>query len=110
MNTLKFLYLAYKNLGLIGLIKHLYPSLRIRYLVYFKPKYIVNQLLTRKGGCTKNGCCCYMTTFFCPYIKDGKCSVYKEQPFFCRIFPIDKKSIRLSHVENKCGYYWDWEK
>lgn len=106
MNKIKYLYLAYKNLSFKNFIKHIYASVRSRYLVYFRPRYVINQLLNRKGKCNFGGCCCKSTTWFCEYFKNGKCSIYKNQPFFCKIFPIDEKSIKLSNVENKCGYYW----
>ncbi len=106
MNQIKYLYLAYKNMPLKDFIKRIYASLRLRYLVYFRPKYVINQILNRKGKCNLEGCCCRSTTWFCEHFKDGKCTIYKNQPFFCKIFPIDQKDIQLSNVENKCTYHW----
>jgi hypothetical protein len=100
------LYLAYKNLSFKDFIKRIYASLRLRYLVYFRPKYVITQLLNRKGKCTLEGCCCNSTTWFCEHFQNGKYKIYNNQPFFCRIFPIDQKDIKLSNVENKCGYSW----
>jgi hypothetical protein len=35
------------------------------------------------------------------------CQIYGRQPFFCRIFPIDKKDKDMSRVSGVCGYKWE---
>lgn len=62
--------------------------------------------MERKGHCPGSGHCCAKTMPRCKYFSGGKCLAYNEQPFFCKIFPIDKKDVILSDVKGICGYCW----
>ncbi len=64
-------------------------------------------LLKRKRECRKCGRCCLLNKSWCHHFKDGKCEVYDNQPFFCRIYPIDYKDMRMSDPNKECGYSWD---
>ena len=93
---------------IIPIILSLRSSIRRRYLVYLKPSYVKKQLETRKGSCEGCGGVCCKRTRPCPFLKNGKCSIYKTKiPKFCKIFPIDKKDIELAGVSDVCQYYWD---
>jgi len=87
----------------------LLSGLRHRLLVYFRPRYTIDSLLKRKGKCQACGQCCLLNKPWCRYFKEGKCQVYDQQPFFCKIFPIDEKDKDMSGVAEKCGCYWDQE-
>ena len=80
---------------------------RRRYLIYFRPRYVINSLLKRKGKYLLCGRCYFLNKGWCRYFKDGKCEIYNKQPFFCKIFPIDEKDKKLSGVAKDCGYRRD---
>ncbi len=90
---------------------YLLPSIRRRYLYYFRKHYVEKMLKRRRGNCDGcEGVCC-LRTRKCPLLKNGKCRLYKKRmPLFCKIFPIDKKDIELSDVSDVCQYYWVKEK
>lgn len=87
--------------------KYIYGSIRRRFIFYFARDYFNNQMLKRKGTCSLGGHCCKITLPWCPYLENGRCSVYDKQPFFCKIFPIDEKDKELSDVKELCGYYFE---
>ena len=43
--------------------------------------------------------------FKCPFLKDGRCSIYKEKPLFCRLFPISVHGPLGEHRKKcfECG-------
>ncbi len=80
---------------------------RKRYIRYFRPSVFKTAQRTRKGECKACGSCCRINTS-CPFLDvTGKCTIYHKQPYFCRVFPIDKRDIQLNGVSNTCGYYWN---
>ncbi len=85
----------------------LYSGFRRRFLVFFRPRYVIRSLLNRKGDCERCGCCCLLNKSWCFDFKDNKCQIYERQPFFCRIFPIDQKDKEASGVSEECGYWWE---
>ena len=85
----------------------LYSGLRRRFLVYFRPRYVILSLLKRQGKCKMCSCCCLLNKHWCSDFKENKCQIYQRQPFFCKIFPIDEKDKKMSGVNKECGYYWD---
>lgn len=85
----------------------LYSGLRRRFFVFFRPRYVINSLLKRKGDCTTAGGCCLLNKPWCRYLENGKCQLYDKQPFFCKIYPIDQKDKELSSLSKECGYWWD---
>jgi hypothetical protein len=87
--------------------KYLYAGIRRRFIYYFRRGYFDSQLAKRKGQCSQAGHCCRKTFSCCEYFKHGLCSVYARQPFFCRVFPIDRKDIELSDMQGLCGYYFE---
>lgn len=91
----------------VNLLKVVLSGVRRRWLVYFIPRYAVRSLLKRKGECLSCGRCCLLNKPWCAYFKDGKCQIYKRQPFFCKIFPIDDRDRETSGVTKECGYWWD---
>ena len=91
----------------VNLLTVLFSGLRHRWLVYFRPRYTIHSLLNRKGGCFACGRCCLINKGWCRYFKDGKCQIYDRQPFFCKIFPIDRKDQLISGVGKECGYHWN---
>ena len=91
----------------VSLLNILYSGFRHRFLVLFRPRYVITSLLKRKGRCLGEGHCCLINKPWCRYFNDGKCQIYVRQPFFCEIFPIDEKDKKMSGVNKGCGYYWD---
>jgi hypothetical protein len=85
----------------------IYPSLRRRFLYYFRPEYVKSSIAKRTGNCTGcSGVCCKRTRA-CPFLRLGKCRIYRKMPLFCKIFPVDKKDIEISGVSDVCRYRWD---
>lgn len=91
----------------VNLLRILLSVCRHRWLVYFRPHYTILSLLNRKGKCLACGRCCFLNKSWCRYFYNNKCQIYKKQPFFCRIFPIDEKDKQMSEITEVCGYYWD---
>jgi hypothetical protein len=91
----------------VNLFTVLLSGLRHRFLVYFRTRYTIYSLLNRRGKCLACGRCCLLNKHWCDYFKNGKCGIYISQPFFCKIFPIDRKDQIQSGVSKECGYYWD---
>src|SRR3989344_5632644 len=92
-------------------LKNIKRELRARYLMYFRPKYVREQLTKRKGVCGGHGCC--GLSFFSKYRKclgpDGKtCLKWNEKCFSerCRNYPIDEKDKAIG-TESYCNFYWD---
>lgn len=94
----------------VRLFTVLLSAFRHRWLIYFRPRYTIASLMKRKGSCKSCGRCCLLNVAWCPYFKEAKCQAYHRQPFFCRIFPIDKKDKKIGSVSKECGYYWEDEK
>ena len=93
--------------NLLNIILSLRSSIRRRYLVWFRKEYVRKKLAERKGNCEGCGGICCKRTRPCPFLKNGKCSIYKTKiPKFCKIFPIDEEDIRLAGVADVCRYYW----
>ncbi|MFC1631556.1 hypothetical protein ACFL1I_04030 [Candidatus Omnitrophota bacterium] len=94
----------------VPFLKVVYSALRHRFLVFCRPRYVISSLFKRKGECRGCGMCCALNTPWCRQIKDNHCEIYQRQPFFCKIFPIDKKDQELSNAKDECGYFWEKEK
>jgi Fe-S-cluster containining protein len=86
---------------------YIWAGLRRRFLYYFRRGYVASQLARRRGACSREGHCCRLTLPWCVHFKNGRCSIYDKQPFFCRIFPIDEKDKELSSVRGLCNYYFE---
>jgi hypothetical protein len=86
-------------------LKTIYCSIRRRFLVYFKHKYVKESLKKRKGSCNCGGICCERNYPSCPFWMGKRCAI-NPPPMWCRMFPIDEKEIELSNVKDVCGYYW----
>ena|SRR3989338_6336179 len=80
--------------------------IRHRWLIFFRPIYSISSLLKRKGECKSCGTCCSLNIDWCRHFNNGKCKIYDQQPFFCKIFPIDEKDKDMSGVTKECGYHW----
>ncbi len=67
------------------------------------PFLVNNSLKKRKGSCNQCSYCCTN----CRYLKENKCSTYKERPRSChKSFPITNFE-RKYLADKDCGYYWD---
>ncbi|MCX5701656.1 MAG: hypothetical protein NTW64_01590 [Candidatus Omnitrophica bacterium] len=91
----------------VKLFTVLLSGFRHRWFVYFRSRYTIRSLLSRKGKCLACGRCCLLNIPWCRYLNNNKCQLGKRKPFFCKIFPIDKKDKILSGVSEECGYYWE---
>jgi len=95
---------------IIPILLSLRSSIRRRYLVYLRPKYVKKQLAARKGSCDGCGGVCCIRTRQCPFVDEkGLCKLYASGkiPKFCKIFPIDEKDIKLAGMEDVCQYHWE---
>ncbi|MDD5356458.1 MAG: hypothetical protein PHY56_07985 [Candidatus Omnitrophica bacterium] len=90
-----------------GKYKYIYASARRRFIFYFARNYFNSQMARRKGRCEAGGHCCKIALPWCRHLKDVKCFSYNNQPFFCRVFPIDEKDKELSGVSRLCSYYFE---
>jgi Fe-S-cluster containining protein len=90
-----------------GKLKYIYAGIRRRLIFYFAKRYFQRQIARRRGACSKAGHCCQATMPWCVYFKENTCIVYKQQPLFCRIFPVDERDQELSDVKTVCGYYFE---
>ena len=85
-------------------------SIRRRYLYYFKRDYVNKMIEKRHGSCEGCGGICCIRTRRCPFLNEAKCKLYNtNMPFFCKVFPIDKKDIALAGVKDCCQFYWEKE-
>ncbi len=103
VNSIKNVFILILNCKL----KYIYASIRRRFIFYFARGYFNAQMSRRRGACSLAGHCCQITLPLCPYLENGRCSIYDKQPFFCKVFPIDEKDKELSDVKELCGYYFD---
>ncbi|MBS1194453.1 MAG: hypothetical protein H6R29_385 [Methanomicrobia archaeon] len=82
-------------------------SLRRRYLYFFRRDYVEKMLSVRQGSCEGCGGVCCARVRSCPFLEEGRCSLYTNGiPFFCQLFPVDWKDIELSAVSDVCQYSW----
>lgn len=80
----------------------LFRSLRRRYLIWFRPQYVLRQMQLRKGECKNCSCC---SAINCPYL-DKKTRRCTNKPLFphCLLYPIDDKDKDPNY---NCGFWWD---
>lgn len=88
-------------------------------MYYFRPKYIRESLVKRKGECRACGECCRNLLNFkikCPFLLENNlCSIHKLKKYLpitrqlCYFFPAVKelKDYREEYKNKKCGYYWE---
>lgn len=83
--------------------------LRMRYLWYFRRDYLEDSMKRRKGYCERSckGLCCKINVPKCHYLRKEKCTLYKDQPFYCKLFPVDERDKYLGDVQEECTYYWE---
>jgi len=83
-----------------------YLSLRRRFLVKFRKKYVEQSIAKRKGYCQFPDCdCCYWANCkYCLGYKKG-CAIRNNEPVLCKLYPIDSKDKIPRFPE--CTYYWD---
>lgn len=86
-----------KNIDWKLTFKLFYLKIRREFLITFRPRYVIKQLMLRKGECI-HSCCkdiSEKTFFSCKYLNvvDGKCEVYHTEkfPINCFVCPVDKK-------------------
>lgn len=85
---------------------------RRRYLIWFKPKYVLEQIKLRKGICGKHGCCDLtildrMAHHGCLNTKDRtSCMRWQNFNFECKVYPIDEED-KIPETFSYCNFYWD---
>jgi len=88
--------------------KILYRWARSRLLIYFRPKYVIRQVLARKGECGHHSCCGVSSFLKHRPCFDGKnCLKWgKDLPLTCLLYPIDEKD-KADETRLYCSFYWD---
>ena len=76
--------------------------IRRRFLVIFRPYYVMRSLSLRRGNCNHCSCC---EKINCKHLENKLCKIYPRNPLFCMIFPIDEKEREI--VKKHCGFYWE---
>jgi hypothetical protein len=84
----------------MGYFIKLLNRLRREFFKMFNSEFYFDKLKKRIGNCKQCGECC----IGCKYLKNNKCSVYNNRPWFCyKEFPLDKLDQKVFGVKN-CGY------
>ena len=90
----------------------LYRTLRRKFYVKFRKKYVLESLKKRKGKCRACGCCATML-FPCEYYdkKTKLCRLWEEKgkeaiPYLCKLYPFDEKD-KIIYSKINCGFYWE---
>ena len=84
-------------------------GLRRRFLIRFRKEYVRKSIAQRKGYCQfpKCDCCSWANCEQSLGYKKG-CSIEKNKPEVCKLYPIDEKDKSPKFPE--CTYYWDKKK
>jgi hypothetical protein len=80
-----------------------FNRLRREFMKLIDKDFLDKKLRKRKGFCNKCGDCCKG----CKYLKDKKCIVYNNRPWFCyKEFPLDRLDQKIWGVKN-CSYWFE---
>lgn len=78
-------------------------------LVHFRPRYVKESLIRRRGECSRTGVCCKLL-LTCPVYTSTPlptCRVNHYKPRVCKTFPIDERDLRDRDIispDHPCGY------
>ncbi len=83
-----------------------YLALRYRkWLCKYFPKVALKVYSKHKGECNNCGDCCRTKEWNCEYLKDNKCTNYKDRPLSCKVgpFPFD---LWFNEKYKNCSIYY----